>query len=83
MGTASLTLGIVGIFASAIPSLSLPVGIVGLILGILARMVYKKQKRRAVAGIVMCSLTIAMSIWPFLEFIVNGPIIEGMFPGYS
>ena len=76
MGTASLTLGIVGIFVSTIPPLGLSVGITGLTLGILAHVVSKKQKRRAIAGIVMCILSIAISIGAFLEIIVNGPIID-------
>lgn len=57
---ASMVLGIVGFIAWCIPLLGFPVTIVGLILGILG--IKKGGKGMAIAGIIMCSITLGLTI---------------------
>lgn len=57
---ASMILGIVGFIAWCIPLFGFPVTIVGLILGILG--IKKGGKGMAIAGIIMCALTLVLTI---------------------
>lgn len=57
---ASMILGIVGFIAWCIPLLGFPVTIVGLILGILG--IKKGGKGMAIAGIIMCAITLVLTI---------------------
>lgn len=58
--TASMVLGIIGLFAWLIPIVGAPVNIVGLILGIMS---LKSDKRNfAIAGSVMCTIGIILTI---------------------
>ncbi len=60
MATAALVLGIIGLIAWLIPLLGYPITITGLVLGIKSR---KSEKRNmAIAGIVLCSIGLALSI---------------------
>ena len=56
MAIASLVLGICGLFGWCIPCAGLPMGIVGLILGI--KGLQSENRGMAIAGIVLCSLTL-------------------------
>lgn len=62
MGIAALALGIVALFAWIIIPLGLVVGIIGIILGIVA-LVSKKQRKRAIAGLIMCFVGIILISW--------------------
>lgn len=56
---ASLVLGIVGMVVWCLPILGLPVGVIGLILGMKAR---ESEKRNlAIAGIVLCVIVLVLS----------------------
>lgn len=57
---ASMILGIVGFLAWCIPLFGYPVTIVGLVLGILGKK--KGGKGMAIAGIVMCSITLILTL---------------------
>ena len=57
---ASMVLGIVGFLAWCIPLLGYPVCIVGLVLGILGRK--KGGKGMAIAGIIMCAITLVLTL---------------------
>lgn len=59
MSIASLVLGICGFVAWCLPFLGYPVTIVGLILGIIGK--NKGGKGMAIAGIVLCSITLALT----------------------
>ena len=65
MSIASMVLGIVGFIAWCLPLVGFPVTIVGLVLGILG--IKKGGKGRAIAGIIMSSITLVLtlinSIW--------------------
>lgn len=64
MGIASLTLGIASIIIGFIPfiwPISIIIAIVGLILGIIA-LVKKIDKRKSIAGIILCTITIILAI---------------------
>ncbi len=85
MGTAALTLGIVGMVTWIIPPLGLIVSLVGLVLGILERFVSKGQQSRALAGIVLCVLGILLGIGTIVGLVTAGLIIEEwlqQYPGY-
>lgn len=56
----SLVLGIVGVFAWFLPICGFPVAIVGLILGILG--VKSEKHGLAIAGIVLCSISLLLTI---------------------
>ena len=56
----SMILGIVGFLAWCIPLLGFPVCITGLILGIIG--IKKGGKGMAIAGIIMCSITLLLTI---------------------
>lgn len=60
MSIASMVLGICGFVAWCIPLIGYPVTIVGLILGIVGRK--KGGKGMALAGIIMCSITLAFTL---------------------
>ena len=60
MAIASLVLGICGLFGWCIPCAGLPMGIVGLILGI--KGLKSENRGMAIAGIVLCSLTLVASL---------------------
>ncbi len=62
MGIAALALGIVALFTWIIPPLGLVVGIIGMILGIVA-LISKTQKKRAIAGLIMCFVGIILISW--------------------
>lgn len=57
---ASMILGICGLLAWCIPLFGLPVGITGLVLGILG--IKKGGKKMAIAGIVLCAITLVLSL---------------------
>lgn len=57
---ASLVLGLVGLIAWCLPLLGYPVTIVGLILGILG--IKKGGKGMAIAGIILCAITLLLTI---------------------
>ena len=57
---ASMVLGICGLLAWCIPLFGLPVSITGLVLGILG--IKKGGKKRAIAGIILCAITLVLSI---------------------
>ena len=65
MSIASMVLGIVGFIAWCLPLVGFPVTIVGLVLGILG--IKKGGKGMAIAGIIMSSITLVLtlinSIW--------------------
>ena len=56
----SMILGIVGLLAWCIPLLGFPVCITGLILGIIG--IKKGGKGMAIAGIIMCSITLLLTL---------------------
>ena len=56
----SMILGIVGFLAWCIPLLGFPVCITGLILGIIG--IKKGGKGMAIAGIIMCSITLLLTL---------------------
>lgn len=60
LSIASMVLGICGFLAWCIPLFGLPVCVTGLILGILG--VGKGSKGMAIAGIIMCSITLILTI---------------------
>ncbi len=83
MGIAALTLGIVGLFAWILPPLGLAISVIGLILGILEMIISKKQKRRAVTGMILCILSIALSIGALVGLFTAGMILEEWLRQYS
>ena len=60
MSIASMILGIIGLIAWCIPLFGFPVTIVGLVLGILG--LKRGGKGMAIAGIVMCSITLLFTL---------------------
>lgn len=60
MSIASMVLGIIGFVAWCLPIAGYPVTIVGLVLGI--KGMKKGGKRMAIAGIIMCSITLALTL---------------------
>ena len=73
--TAALVLGIVGLFASLVPIIGLPVQIIGLVLGIQSR---KSTKRGlAIAGIVLCSIGIVFSVLSALLGVLLITVLNG------
>lgn len=60
MSIASMVLGICGFVAWCLPLIGYPVTVVGLILGIVG--MKKGGKGMAIAGIVMCSITLALTL---------------------
>lgn len=60
MSIASMVLGICGFVAWCLPLIGYPVTIVGLILGITG--MKKGGKGMAIAGIVMCAITLALTL---------------------
>jgi hypothetical protein len=79
MGTAALTLGIVGLFTWIFPPLGFPISGIGLILGILALLVYKQQKRRAITGIVFCFTGLVFNIGVVVGIVTAGLLFEELF----
>ena len=57
---ASMVLGIVGFLAWCIPLFGLPICVTGLVLGILGRK--KGGKGMALAGIIMCAITLVLTL---------------------
>ena len=62
MAVASMVLGIVSIIISCFYYLALPAAIVGLVLGIISIKGGKGGKGMAIAGIIMCSISILIGI---------------------
>ena len=62
MGIASMVLGIVGLFVSFLPFWGLPIPIIGLILGIVGVRSESPNRGMAIAGIVLCSISLVISI---------------------
>ena len=60
LSTASMILGIVGLVAWCLPIVGSPVCITGLILGIIG--IKKGGKGMAIAGIIMCSITLLLTL---------------------
>ena len=60
LSIASMVLGIVGILACCIPLFGIPVNLVGLILGIVG--IRKGGKGMAIAGIILCSIFLILTI---------------------
>lgn len=60
LAIASMVLGIVGFVAWCLPIIGFPVTIVGLILGIIA--ITKGTRGMAVAGVIMCSITLVITL---------------------
>ncbi len=60
LAIASMVLGIVGFVAWCLPIVGFPVTIVGLILGIVA--ISRGTKGMAVAGVVMCAITLVFTL---------------------
>ena len=60
MAVAALVLGIIGLIAWLLPILGYPVTIVGLVLGI--KSVKSEKRGMAIAGIVMCSIGLVLSL---------------------
>ena len=60
LSIASMILGIVGLLAWCIPLLGFPVCITGLILGIIG--IKKGGKGMAIAGIILCSITLLLTL---------------------
>lgn len=73
LAVTSMVLGIVSLAFFCIPYLALPVGIVGLILGIVSIKGHKDGKGMAIAGIIMSSvgIVIAVIFLIYTCFIVN------------
>ena len=82
MGIAALTLGIVALITWIFPPLGFPISGIGLILGILALLVYKKQKRRAIAGIVLCFIGLVLNIGVVVGIVAAGILFEELFYQY-
>ena len=60
LSIAALVLGLVGLLAWILPIIGLPVGVVGLVLGIVG--IKKGARKRAVAGIVLCIISLVLTI---------------------
>lgn len=60
MSIASMILGLVGLVAWCLPIVGFPVTIAGLVLGILG--IKKGGKGMAIAGIVLCSITLIITL---------------------
>lgn len=60
LSIASMILGIVGLVAWCLPIVGFPVCLTGLILGIIG--IKKGGKGMAIAGIIMCSITLLLTI---------------------
>ncbi|MDP2729331.1 MAG: hypothetical protein Q8O55_02460 [Dehalococcoidales bacterium] len=76
MGTAALTLGIVGMFTWFIPFIGFAINTAGIILGLIERLARKKQNGRAIAGIILCILGIALGIGALVGLVTAGLIID-------
>ncbi len=84
MGIAALTLGSVALFTWMLPPLGFIISIVGIIFGIVA-IVQKRQRRRAIAGLIMSGVAIVLSSAVLIGFIAAGLVLEeyfGQFGGY-
>ena len=81
MGIAALTLGTVALFTWILPPLGFIVSIIGLVLGIVA-LVSKQQKRRAIAGVIMCSVGLILNIAVVVGLITAGLILEKLLYQY-
>ena len=79
MDIAAMTLGIVSLFAWIFPVLGFPIGIAGLILGILA-LVRKQQKNKAIAGIIMFCIGLLLNIGFVAGLVILGGILEELLP---
>ena len=64
LSIASMILGIVGLVAWCLPIVGFPVCLTGLILGIIG--IKKGGKGMAIAGIIMCSITLLFTIGNFV-----------------
>lgn len=72
MSIASMVLGICGFLAWCLPILGYPVSIVGLVLGILG--IKKGGRGMAIAGIIMCSITLALTLGNSILGVILGVI---------
>ena len=82
MGTAALTLGIVGLFTWVFPVFGLPISIIGLIFGIIAAIVKPPQRGKAIAGIIMCFIGIILNIGVIVGVVAAGFIVEELLKQY-
>ena len=81
MAIAALTLGIVALFTWILPPLGFIVSIIGIVLGVVA-LVKKQQKRRAIAGAIMCSVGLVLNIAVVVGLIAAGLILEELLHQY-
>lgn len=72
MSIASMVLGICGFLAWCLPIFGYPVSIVGLVLGILG--IKKGGRSMAIAGIIMCSITLALTLGNSILGVILGVI---------
>ena len=82
MGIAALTLGIVSMVTWLLPPLGIPLSVIGLILGIVAFFASKLQKGRAIAGIVLCTVSLILSIGVVVGLMTAGVVLQEMYPQY-
>lgn len=82
MGTAALTLGFIGLISWVFPFLGFPVCVIGLILGVLALLLSPQQRGRAIAGIIMCVIGLALNIGVVVGLVTAGLILEEILPEY-
>jgi len=80
MGIAAMTLGVVGLFAWTFPFLGFPISIIGLILGIVALLVTKEHRKKAIAAIIMCIIGLAINIGVVVGLVVAGGILAELLP---
>lgn len=74
MGIASFVLGIVGIVLSCI-GIGGVIGLVGLPLGIIS-LINKKRKAQSIVGIVLCSLSIVITVFMFYIALTDDGTVE-------
>jgi amino acid permease len=70
MGIASLTLGVTGLIAWLDPFIGFPVCIAGIITGLVSILKSKEQRKRAIAGLVLCFIELILTIIVVIGFII-------------
>lgn len=69
MGIASMILGVIGFFTWLMPIWGLPIPIIGLVLGVAGMRLTAPNRGMAIAGVIMCSIGLLLSIMVTLGFI--------------
>ena len=76
MGTAALTLGIVGLITWVFPVFGLPVSIVGLILGLIVLIRKSSDRRKAIAAVILCFIEIVLNMGVVVGLVTAGVILD-------